>query len=234
MGGTGYAAGEGTNVWAGKIDAQGVLVWSRSHNSYSSIGDSAFDVAADSAGNAIVTGTVGDEINYWPLVWTRKYDPDGNELWTRSENEHHAGIAAGHAVATDSADNVLVTGLITTPRGDFDLWVGKYDPDGTLLWHNVEGTEHNEVGEGIAADSAGNVVVAGWTEGGSPRQQNLLVTKYDPEGRLLWTRKYDRPEEQADEFAMDVAVDAEDNVIVVGAQEVEGEETNILIRKYSP
>src|SRR5438034_1177312 len=80
-------------------------------------------------------------------------------------------------IAVDAAGNSYVTGyfqslatfgrtnqvtLFTQIGGDFDIFVAKYDGTGELVWVNQAGGTLDDVGYGIAVDSAGNSFVTGY------------------------------------------------------------------------
>ena len=87
-----------------------------------------------------------------------------------------------HGIATDSSNNVFVTGYTTSPdlpvtRGayqteyagsslDFmsgDAFVAKYSPLGALIFLTYLGGSRYDIGLSLATDSSGNVYVAGFT-----------------------------------------------------------------------
>ena len=159
---------------------------------------------------------------------------DGDIIW-----EKIGPVGYGYGVATDSYNNVIVTGNGGTV---------KYSPNGNVLWFNV-----SLVGNGIAVDSKGNIIITGtagttmkydtngnqlWPSaiafGGRgvavDSNNNIIVTgdsniqKYDTNGNQLWP--------SAIAFggtARDVAVDSKNNVIVVGTSS-----NNYFINKYDP
>jgi Beta-propeller repeat len=86
-----------------------------------------------------------------------------------------------------------------------------------LLWARQAGTTASEKGTDVAADSAGNVSIAGFTRGslGGPNagSADAFVTRYDSAGRLLWTRQIGTSRhDQAD----GVAADSAGNTYVTG------------------
>jgi hypothetical protein len=95
-------------------------------------------------------------------AFVRKYDSIGTELWSR-----RFGLGAfAYSVASDAADNVLVAGK-NSPEPELTGEVGfvrKYDASGGELWSQEFGL--NAEAASVAADSVGNVVVAGMTSGG--------------------------------------------------------------------
>ena len=67
---------------------------------------------------------------------------------------------------------------------------------------------------GLATDTNGNVYVTGISYG-IETSVDYLTIKYDPEGRILWTARYDGPY-HAPDYPQDIAVDPEGNVYVTG------------------
>ena len=101
-----------------------------------------------------------------------------------------------YGIATDSSGNVYVTGYTAggldgnSSYGSKDLFVVKYNSSGTKQWTKQLGTSSDDEAYGIAADSSGNVYVAGSTSGGldgntSAGNSDLFVVKYDSDGNKL-------------------------------------------------
>jgi uncharacterized protein (AIM24 family) len=84
----------------------------------------------------------------------------------------------GQGVATDSSGNVFVTGAYTAAltlynssgvsnaslafTGNYDAFIAKYSSTGTVVWAaQIAGTA-NDLGQGVATDSSGNVYVTGY------------------------------------------------------------------------
>lgn len=151
----------------------------------------------------------------------------GNKIWTRfSGNPDSNG--GGNGVAVDSSGNIYVTGFINagldgqSNSGDIesttDIVLMKYSTTGTKLWTRLTGTASNDVGNGIAIDSSGNIYVTGYVSdildfqpfaGGS----DIVLIKYDSSGNKMWTRLagstgYD--------YGNAVAVDSTGNIFVTG------------------
>ncbi len=103
-------------------------------------------------------------------------------------------------VTSDTANNIYVTGVTyggldgNTLTGSCDLFVTKYDSNGTKQWTRqlgVVGSCANA--HGITSDSGGNIYVAGVTGGALGGQTyvgvgDLFVTKYNSSGVKQWTR----------------------------------------------
>ncbi len=146
------------------------------------------------------------------------------------------------AVTSDAQGNVYVAGLTyssgfpvtaaaaqTTFGGTCDAFVAKFGPDGTMLWSTFLGGILDDWATGIAVDSAGNVLVTGWTrsanfplvnsiqgtlDNGASDDYDAFVAKLDPTGsKLLYSTFLGGA---ADDGAAGIAVDASGNAYVAG------------------
>jgi hypothetical protein len=93
--------------------------------------------------------------------------------------------------------------------GDF-IWVARYDGPG----HNLD------YASAIAIDNAGNVYVTGWSRSGSSYgTEDYLTIKYNNNGVMLWSRRYDGSlgnDCHSYDYAKAIYVDAAGNVYVTG------------------
>ncbi len=86
--------------------------------------------------------------------------------------------------ATFGAGEVNVTTL-SSSAGSVDIFVAKYNPDGTLAWATKTGGATEDRGTGVAALSDGGALVSGyfWASDGS---YDVLVAKYNSDGTPAW------------------------------------------------
>ena len=158
------------------------------------------------------------------------------------------------SVASDAQGNIYVAGLTYSPdfpvtAGAFqtklagngslsdpsaiasDAFVAKIAPNGTLIWSTFLGGSSNDYATAVGVDSAGNVMVTGWTRsfdfpvvnalqgtfnnGMSQGSWDAFVTKLDPTGsKLLYSTFLGGP---SDDGAYGLAVDAAGNAYVTGS-----------------
>ena len=104
---------------------------------------------------------------------------------------------------------------------------------GTALWTDIyPGPDVGAtIGHGITVDGAGDVYVVG-EEFVLLDNQNIMIRKYSADGELLWHQGVNGPGSGVD-IARGVAVDSEDNVIVVGEVFVALENADTWIRKLT-
>ena len=156
-------------------------------------------------------------------AFVRKYDREGNEVWTRqfgtSTNE------SAHGVSVNSF-GVYVAGWThgifpgQNSAGGVDAFVRKYDYTGTEIWTNQFGTPTNDWVYGVSLDISG-AYVAGATVGALPGQTNIgyfdaFARKYDHEGTEVWTHQFGT---DAYDNAYGISVDSS---VVYVAGETEG------------
>lgn len=157
-------------------------------------------------------------------IYVRKYDASGVSQWTIQ-----TGTATSDLVEDavfDRNNNVLyIVGHTSVslhdqpPIGDRDIFLIKYDPDGTRLWTIMDGTAQEDRGMSIAIDSSGNIYITGYTVGGdfdgngSYGGHDIFVAKYNSDGGNVWKRQlggtnWDR--------GYAIAVDSNDDILVTG------------------
>ena len=84
--------------------------------------------------------------------------------------------------------------------------------------------------QSVAVDSDGNVVVTGYSYR-ARSDYDFLTIKYDADGRLLWTARYDGPSGSSD-YASVVSVDSEGNIYSAGHSNGRGTSLDLTVVKY--
>ena len=117
-------------------------------------------------------------------AFIRKYDIDGNELWTRqfgtNTNEEISDI-------TGDATGLYVAGYVEgaipgqTHEGKRDAFVRKYDTNGNVLWTYQFGSDTDDEVRSIYAANSG-IYLTGILQG------EAFLHFYDMQGNQLWTR----------------------------------------------
>jgi len=234
-----HRLGQSSNIWLRKYDTNGNTLWTQTYDNPAHDGDVGQSVAVDAAGNVYVTGyEFRDDLGQESNIWLRKYDTDGNTLWTETYDSPYHDYDYGYGVTVDAAGNAYVTG--SERRDDLgqnqNIWLRKYDTDGNTLWtETYDSPSHaSDVGYGVAVDAAGNVYVSGSEHRTDLGQSdNIWLRKYDTDGNTLWTETYDSPSHASDE-SFGVALDSAGNVYVTGREYRNdlGQNYNIWLRKY--
>jgi uncharacterized protein (TIGR03437 family) len=179
-----------------KYNAQGTLLWTRQYGTTPN--DSILGLAADATGVYVVGGT-GAALPGQPYAgsfdsYVRKYDPNGNILWTNQFGS--TGSDELNQAVLDSTGLYVVGRVVgalpgQTSSGAEDAFIRKYTFDGTVLWTRQFGTAADEGAYAVSADSTG-VYVTGPTNGNlaaAPSGTDSFLRKYDANGNVLWTRQ---------------------------------------------
>ncbi|HEY9827060.1 MAG TPA: SBBP repeat-containing protein [Stenomitos sp.] len=181
-------------------------------------------VATDSSGNVLVAGRADDAVGgsrqSFTHAFVSKYSPGGILSWTKQLSSASYDYASN--VATDKRGNVLISGftmgsLKGPNKGGIDAWVAKYNAAGSLLWIRQLGTASDEVSRDVGVDSAGNVLITGYTlgalKGTNLGGSDAWAAKYSPSGKLLWLRQWGTT---TNDESSGLATDSNDNLYILG------------------
>jgi hypothetical protein len=234
-----------------KCDSLGDVLWAQT--SYDATGGTqAYGLSADQFGNAFMVGrfngtslqfgsqTITNQRDGWNDIFIVKYDSSGNALWANDAGgslDDYAG-----SVTVDAAGNSYVTGFYSSPTAVFgsqqltndttdgseDIFVAKYDPNGNLIWANGYGGDQNDVPDGVAVDSVGNVYITGYYYSPFINFGGQAITNFDNTGATddIFVVMFDHngnPVSAVEagglsyDYANGLCTDPSQNVYVVGA-----------------
>jgi len=215
----------GYDAFVAKIAADGTPLWGFQYGTADY--DYADALAVDSGDNILLAGhTFGDLFGTNAGsgdAFVVKISPAGVPLWVVQHGT--PGMDMAYAVAVDGADNVILGGftggdLFAPTEGGYDAFIAKMTPGGLPLWGFQYGTSESEAVEGLAVDSADNVVLAGFTSGDlfAPNQgvYDAFIAKVTPTGVPISAVQYGTV---GDDYVRAVAVDSSDAVVLAGSSE---------------
>ncbi|MCX6646326.1 MAG: hypothetical protein NTY09_08215 [bacterium] len=124
------------------------------------------------------------------------YNPDGSLAWVKHAEGSPAVSDTGLGITTLSDDSTVVTGwfggpttfgpdepneTVLTSAGFWDIFIARYNPDGTLTWAKRAGGADDDFGNGITTLSDNSTVVTGWfdqlaTFGSGEPNQTVLIS----------------------------------------------------------
>jgi hypothetical protein len=213
------------DVFLRRYDPAGREVWTRQFGSYER--DEPKGIALDDSGNVYVVGqTFGtlpgqSSAGGWD-AFIRKYNPAGDELWTRQfgggGGESAAGVKIDHAGFAYVVGGTRAALPGQTTAGDYDAFITKWDPAGDPVWVRQFGTVGEDYALAVALDASGAPVVAGETSGllaGAAAAGGLdgFARQYDPAGKVVWTRQFGS---HSDDYGVAVTVGPSGDVFVAG------------------
>ncbi len=144
-----------------------------------------------------------------------------------------AAIGTSTLVRVDAGGNIILAGtyqssitfgttVLPDAAGTYDCFVVKFDPQGAVLFARALGGTGVDLMQGLALDSAGNILIAGgFTEsadfGTGPLPSigafDVFVAKIGSAGTTLYASRFGGVES---DLARGVAVDVQDNVLLTG------------------
>ena len=155
-------------------------------------------------------------------IWSKQgggsgYDVSNSISRTKSGYTYITGSFNGTATFGSGVNSVSLISY-----GAEDIFVAKYDTNGTFIWVKQAGGASGDAGSGITIDGSGNCIVTGTFSGlatfsplslTSAGQSDIFIAKYSPLGTLIWLN-------QAGgafyEIVQSVATDASNNIFVTG------------------
>lgn len=170
--------------------------------------DEILGVAVDGSGDVYVTGYTDSSFEGYANpggrdAFVRKYDAEGNVVWTRQFGSESAAGGQpndkGLDVAVDAGGSIYVAGSTTgvfegeKSGGGNDGFVRKMDSQGEHVWTRQFGGEDDDTADAIAVDGDGTVFVAGNTESSIPGAGGAGVDdgfakSFDANGGGGWTK----------------------------------------------
>lgn len=218
MGGFTLSAIGPQDAFVAKFDPAGAVLWARNYGGTTA---SIFGktIGLDSSGNVVVGGDFSGGNVTMPYMlkignsdaFLMKMDANGNMIWARN----YGGSLANASIlqlAEDSAGNTVAVGQfnkanLTNPSlamfngalAGYNSFAIKVDVSGYTLWaQRFGGATTAAVANGVAIDSAQNIVIAGGYWGGvmttpalpSPAGTNCYVIKLNSVGGLVWAKNF--------------------------------------------
>lgn len=140
-------------------------------------------------------------------------------------------------MVVDAAGNSYVTGQFwgtaqwgalpaATAAGEYDVFVVKYDAEGTALWLAQGGGTSSDAAKGITVDAVGNVYITGYTlsstaDFGSTTlslqgTMDVVVAKLNNNGQWQWAKQFGS-NYTGDEMGEDIVATADGGTYITGA-----------------
>lgn len=191
-------AGEDDSFIA-KFNPSGHLAWL--HQFGTSGADPATSVATDNAGSIYMAGVTGGNLAGTSAggndAYLRKYDSDGNVIWTAQFGT--SGDDRAYGVRVDSG-GIYVCGRTSgafpgqTNFGGLDGFVTKFDTNGNQIWLTQFGSPDDDRGWDVTSD-ANEIYVTGRADGPLPNATfnggfDAYVIEFDRNGNELWTNEF--------------------------------------------
>lgn len=179
-----------------KYDNIGNLLWSNSQDvRYEAI-------VIDNTGNVFATGGASTRFI------TKKFQPNGNILWTQTYQNLSSNVSRD--ITIDKNEDVIITGQSAQTMSLYDYMTIKYSNSGNSVWERRYNGGNEDAAYAITSDDSNNVYVSGWNRNATT---DILTIKYSSEGDTIWKAVFDGG---GFDVGYDIEVDSLGNVYVGG------------------
>ena len=219
----------GGDIFIAWYNPDGTLRWVKRAGGGTIYWDCGFGITTLSDNSVVVTGTFWGsatfglgEPNETVLTsaeqrdfFIARYNPDGTLAWAKRAGGSLKEI--GLAITTLSDNSTVVTGWfegastfglgepnqkVLTSAGNHDIFIARYNSDGTLAWAKRAGGTNNDEGHEITTLSDNSTVITGYftdsatfgpgeinqTVLNSSGHEDIFIAKYNPDGILTWVK----------------------------------------------
>ena len=237
------------DIYLSKFDSDGVFQWARTWGGDSY--ESSTAIAVDSSGNPTVTGYFSNTVDFDPGpgsdehtelgagdVFLSHFNTDGDFQWAHVWGS--LSLDSGYGIAADWYGNIYTTGYFGltadfdpsgntdehTSNGVDDIFLSKFDSNGTYSWAYTWGGTGYDDGFGVAVDVLGDVFVVGNFDGtvdfdpgdgtamhASNGFYDIFLSKFDYNGGFNWAVTWGGTNSDG---CRAVAVEPFGNIIVTG------------------
>ncbi len=170
-----------------KLNPDGSLAWARTFGGtsyeYASSIVQTTDGGYAMAGSTRSFGAGGYDF------FVLRLNPDGSLAWARTFGG--TGTDQAFSIIQTTDGGYAVAGYAGSfGAGDYDFFVVKLNPDGSLDWVRTFGGANTDVAPSIIQTTDGGYAIAGYTRSFGSGGDDLLVLKLNPDGSLAWARTF--------------------------------------------
>jgi uncharacterized delta-60 repeat protein len=202
--------GDWADIFIACYNPDGTLSWAKRAGGVDY--DEGYGITTLSDNSTVVTGFFSDsatfgsgEPNQTDLItgdnckniFIARYNPDGTLVWAKSAGGISGFCDMGFGITTLADNSTVVTGqffglavfglgelnqMVLTSAGSYDIFIARYNPNGTLAWAKSAGGASDEWANGITTLSDNTTVVAGqFRESATfgPGEPNQTVLTFD-------------------------------------------------------
>jgi len=177
----------GTDVWLIRTNSSGDTLWTRTFGGKGDDWGEAVVQTSDS-GFLIVGGTKSFGSGGTD-VWLIRTNSSGDTLWTRTFGGK--GDDWAEEVAQTADGEFIIPGWTnSTPNGDFDALLIKYNASGNIVWSRTYGGSRNDAAKSVQPTGDGGFLVAGLTMSFGAGSSDVWIIRTNQSGDTLWTRTF--------------------------------------------
>jgi uncharacterized delta-60 repeat protein len=170
-----------------KLRLDGSVEWQKTYGDISD--DSAFSTHETRDGGYIVAGETESFGAGKTDAWVLKLRPDGSVEWQKTYGGFSDDMA--HSILeTRDGGCIVAGGTESFGAGEYDFWVIKLRPDGSVEWQKTYGGISDDSASSIQETRDGGYIVSGGTMSFGAGKCDLWVLKLRPDGSVEWQKAY--------------------------------------------
>jgi hypothetical protein len=227
-----------------RYDTDGNIIWEGFDPNAG--GSFANDLVLDSERNLYLVGTGGTDVGISSFVVMAKFDPDGNYLWSEEVIGNGLGESFGNSVTLDSSIGYFFSGSTQQDVTRSDLTLNRSTRTGTSAWGTIyagpPGYEDQppaafgpfRFGYGkrnIVVDEQDNVYMVGGT-GEIQNDKDVVLLKFDGQGRLLWEEVFDSGQAE-DDLPAELLMGQDGTIWIAGQGSAKAGDSDLLLLGYN-
>jgi len=204
------------DIFVAKYNTNGELQWVTSAGGTGP--DIGHAIAIDSDGIGVITGSVRGSVLFdtirvrgpsdFTSAFVARFNENGRFIWV--EHAEGTGNLIGKAIGVDNQDNIYVSGEYSgsatfddenslQSEGNSDIYMARYDPNGTLDWVESGGGADNNAIHDIAMETNGDFYITGSIGGDadfdttsltSNGGRDIFVAHYNANGVHQWAQSF--------------------------------------------
>src|SRR5215208_3586212 len=238
------------DIYISKLNTNGSLLWAKRIGGV--LSESGHDVAVDGDGNVYSIGIFYGTVDFDPGagaynlssagssdVFISKLDANGNFVWAK--NVGGTSNDYGNGLVADGTGNIYISGYFSdvadfdpsageydlTSVGSDDIFISKFDGNGSLVWAKSMGGTSNDSGNALVVDESGNVYTIGTFWGtvdfdpgagiynlSSGGNLDIFISELNNNGQFVWAKKMGGT---ASDSGADIAIDGAGSVYSTGS-----------------
>ncbi len=182
-------------------------------------------------GKVVVAGASANSLTDWDYAVVEFDETTGSYLADTRDNISGVGYDQPFAFCKDASGNTYVTGRASTNGINYDVRTMKISPLNTIVWtQTFDGFGLEDVGNTIAIDGSGNVIVGGFITK-SNNKKDLVVLKYNSSGTLQWAQTQTSKDPTADAFVKKIVLNTSGDIYYIAGEKGIGANKQALVGK---
>jgi hypothetical protein len=212
------------DMWLIKIDSNGTEKWNVTIGGYDYDWGASIQELDDRS--FIITGYTSTYGEANCNVWLVKTNPHGEKIWDKT---YGGNLCESGFSLIIIKDGFIMAGYTESfGSGRYDGWIIKTDFEGNQIWNKTIGGKYDDIIRSIEQIDKNGFILAGWTNSYNLENQDILITKIDNSGNVLWNKTFGY---NYDDGAYSLCKTKDNGIVIVGYSGVSNINQDIIMIK---